>query len=91
MSEGTIQEQVIARSMKDPAFRQELLNNPRVVLAREYNFHLPEHIAVRVLEEAPNTFTLVLPRGEKEVMELTDADLEAVIGGLASIYSIQKS
>jgi hypothetical protein len=81
MSEGTVLEQVIVRSMKDSAFRQELLNNPRAVLAREYNFHLPEHVAVRVLEDAPHTFTLVLPVQEEAIVELTDADLEAAVGG----------
>jgi hypothetical protein len=61
MFEGTIQEQVIARAMKDPAFRQALLSNPRAVLAREYHVYLAEEISLRVLEEPPHTFTLVLP------------------------------
>jgi hypothetical protein len=74
MSEGTIQEQVIARAMKDPAFRQELLSNPRAVLAREYNVHLPEDMTVRVLEEPPKTLTLILPRGEEEALELSDVE-----------------
>lgn len=75
MTHETIQEQVIARAMKDPSFRQALQNNPRAVLAEQYNVHLPEQVTVRVLEEAPNTLTLVLPRGEEAVVELTDADL----------------
>ena len=81
MSAGTIQEQVIARAMKDPAFRQALLSNPRVVLAREYHVHLAEEVSIRVLEEPPNTFTLVLPAVEETLLELTDADLDAVSGG----------
>jgi hypothetical protein len=81
MTQGTIQEYVIARAMKDPTFRQELLNNPRAVLAREYNVHFPEHVTIRVLEEPPHTFTLVLPTREEAMQELTDADLEAAIGG----------
>jgi hypothetical protein len=51
------------------------------VLAREYHLHLPKHVAVRVLEETPSTFTLVLPAREEAVMELTDAELQAVDGG----------
>jgi hypothetical protein len=81
MTQGSIQEQVIARALKDLAFRQEFLSNPRPVLAREYNIHLPEQVAVRVLEEAPNTLTLVLPAQEEAAPELTDADLQGVSGG----------
>jgi hypothetical protein len=81
MSQSTVQEQVIARAMKDPAFRQALAGNPKDTLAREYDFHLSEHVTIRVLDEAPNTFTLVLPPVEHAVLELTDADLEAVSGG----------
>jgi hypothetical protein len=81
MTQETIQEQVAARAIKDPGFRQALLSDPRTVLAREYNVHLPKHVAVRVLEEAPNTLTLVLPAREEAVLELTEADLRGVSGG----------
>lgn len=80
MTQEPMQEQVMARAMKDPSFRQELLSNPRAVLAREYHVHLPAHIAVRVLEEAPNTLTLVLPKGEEAMVELTDAELLGASG-----------
>jgi hypothetical protein len=81
MSEGTIQEQVVARAMKDPAFRQALLSNPKAVLAREYHMHLAEEITIRVLEEPPQTFTLVLPALEETLLDLSDAELEAASGG----------
>jgi hypothetical protein len=77
----TIQAQVSARAMKDASFRQALLSNPRAVLAREYQVHLPAHITVRVLEDTANTFTLVLSTREPVMMELTEADLQAVNGG----------
>src|SRR6185437_8010368 len=86
MSEGTMQEQVIARALKDPAFRQALLANPRAVLAEEYHVHLAEQVTLRVLEEPPNTFTLVLPAVEEALLELSDAELEGVSGG-EIIYS----
>ena len=81
MSEGTLQEQVTARTMKDPIFRQALILNATDTLAREYDFHPSEQVTIRVLEEASNTFTLVLPAVEKARLELTDADLDAVSGG----------
>ncbi len=36
MTQETVQAQVLARALKDTAFRQELLSNPRSVLAKEY-------------------------------------------------------
>ncbi len=81
MTQGTLQEQVNARALKDASFRQALLSDPRAVLAREYNVHLSESVAVRVLEEAPNTLTLVVPAREEAITELTDATLQAVNGG----------
>jgi hypothetical protein len=87
MTQETIQEQVIARALKDPSFRQALLSNPRAVLAEQYHVHLPEGVAVCVLEEAPNTLTLVLPAREEAVVELTDAELLGASGrgGLGSL------
>src|SRR5215831_19058079 len=81
MTQGSIQEQVLARAMKDLTFRKELLNNPRAVLAREYQVHLPEHVTVLVLEEAPNSLTIVLPTKGEAILELTDTDLQAASGG----------
>ena len=57
----TIQEQVLERAAKDERFRQELLTNPRAVLAREYNLHVPETTSIRVIEDTAETLTIVLP------------------------------
>jgi hypothetical protein len=84
MIDQTIQTQLIARTLKDSAFRQKVLNNPKAVLANEYQIRLPEHITIYVLEEAANTLTIVLPPQEEAVQELADSDLEAVAGGLAA-------
>jgi hypothetical protein len=81
MTQGTIQEQVIARAMKDQSFRRALLNDPGGVLAQEYHVHLPAHVAVRVLEEAPHTLTLILPAQAEVGLELTDAELLEISGG----------
>ena len=81
MTQGTIQEQVIARALKDHGFRQALLNDPRAVLAQEYHVHLPAYVAVRVLEQASHTLTLILPAREEAIVELTDADLQIASGG----------
>ena len=78
---GTVQEQVLERAVKDEHFRQEVLTNPRAVLAREYNVHLPETISIRVIEDTAETLTIVLPPKQEAMQELSDAELEAVSGG----------
>ena len=82
MSEGgTIQEQILERAVKDERFRQEVLTNPKAVLAQEYNVHVPETVSIQVIEETVETLTIVLPPKQEAMQELSDAELEAVSGG----------
>ena len=78
---GTLQERVLERALKDERFRQELLTNPRAVLAREYQVHIPETIGIRIVEDTADTLTLVLPPSQGTMQELSDAELEGVSGG----------
>ena len=78
---GTVQEQVLERAVKDESFRQEVLNNPRAVLAREYNVHIPATVSIRVVEDTADTLTIALPPKQESMQELSDAELEAVSGG----------
>jgi len=82
MTQGTVREQIMIRAFKDAAFRQEVRNNPRAVLARDYQLQIPETVSIRVIEDTEETFTLVLPPSQASVQELSDAELEAVAGGL---------
>jgi hypothetical protein len=78
---GTVQEQVLERAVKDESFRQEVLNNPRAVLAREYNVHVPETVSIRVVEDTADTLTIALPAKQETMQELSDVELEAASGG----------
>jgi hypothetical protein len=89
MIDSTIQQQVVARTIKDVAFRRDILSTPKATLAKEYHIHFPESVTIRVLEDTPTLHTLVLPPQEVVMQELTDAELEEVAGaiGPASAYA----
>ena len=77
-----MQAQLVERASRDPAFRQELLANPKAVITREYGLAIPASVEVRVVEETPTMGYLVLPPVPTRAgQELSDQDLEAVAGG----------
>ena len=78
-----IERQVIAQALVDPAFRDRLMADPKAVMA-EKGLEIPADIQINVVKETPNTFYLVLPALElpqSGAGSLTDAQLEAVVGG----------
>jgi hypothetical protein len=75
---------IVAKAWKDDAFRQQLVSDPKGTLAREMGIEkLPDNITVRVIEESPTEYVLILPPHprEKGAGELSDADLAEVAGG----------
>ena len=77
-----LEAQLIDRAMKDETFRQDLLRDPKGVVARELGIQAPEHIDVQVLQESPSMVYLVLPQPAPSAdAELSDTELEAVVGG----------
>ena len=76
--------ELVAKTWKDKAFKQELLSNPKATLTKEFGTPIPDNIEVRVLEENANTLYIVLPvePGDLESEgELSEEALEAVAGG----------
>ncbi len=79
-----MERRVVERSLKDDAFRQRLLADPRAALEEELGTRLPEELQVRAVEETADTIYLVLPSASPvagEGGELSDRELEAVAGG----------
>jgi hypothetical protein len=72
---------VIRRAAADCEFRRLLVADPRAALRTAYGVEFPPNVELRVLQETPSVFYLVLP---PDANELSDAELEAVSGGEAS-------
>jgi Nitrile hydratase, alpha chain len=73
---------LIAKAAKDEKFKTELIQNPKAVIAQELGLALPKDFEVKILQETPKSFYLVLPATAIGVDgELSDQLLEAVAGG----------
>jgi hypothetical protein len=83
MNREKLETQLITKAWSDPAFKQQLLSDPRATIAKELGMPIPDKIKVQVLEEKADTFYLVIPVPSVAGTEgeLSDLELEAVAGG----------
>ena len=72
--------QIVTKAQEDPAFKKQLLSDPRAALEQELDMALPENMAVEVLEETPDKVYLVLPV-DTEDLEIPDELVEKVSAG----------
>jgi hypothetical protein len=87
LQQNSIQEQIIAKAMKEEAFRQELLSNPKAAIKGELGISVPQGMTIMVYEDTPTTLHLVLPVRAPSATgeELSDAQLEQAVGGLPPV------
>lgn len=78
-----LESRLITKALQDETFRQELLNDPKTAIAKEWGITLPDAIQIHVHEETAATLHLVLPVNPNVQAEtpLSEAELEAVVGG----------
>jgi hypothetical protein len=66
------------RADADPAFRADLIADPKAAIESEFGVPVPDGVNVQVHEESLSELHLVLPVSSDD---LSDAELEAVSGG----------
>lgn len=88
-----IQSALVAKSWLDESFKEELISDPKGVIARELGTEIPEGIEIQVIEETPTTYYLSIPVKPAIGVEgeLSDEELEAVAGGKGIIPKIIKT
>ena len=75
-----VKQALIQKSLRDEAFRQRVLADPKATMEQESGKNLPAEIEIRVLEETNDTIYLVLP-ATGAPGQLSDKDLDVVAGG----------
>ena len=89
----SIESTIVARALKDEAFKQALLSNSAVAKAEienELGEALPEGFSINVVQETPNTAYIVLPYTPSNE-SLTEEQLESVAGGGHRVRGVRQS
>ncbi len=72
---------LIQKCWKDPAFRREIIADPRGTLEKYTGHKVSEAVNIYIHEEDGNTIHLSIPPAPSNLAELSDEDLEKVAGG----------
>ncbi|MFD0715707.1 NHLP leader peptide family RiPP precursor [Paenibacillus sp. GCM10027626] len=61
MSVETLKVQIIKKAWEDPAFRADLLANPKQAIKDAFGVDIPADIELHAVEETPSKYYLVIP------------------------------
>lgn len=82
MTRREIEDYLVERAMVHPQFREQLLARPAQTL-RELGLPVGKDVHIRIIEEEPKSFCLVLPRLLNDPEEADNTDLDHTVGGAA--------
>ena len=72
-------------ALKDEAFRESLLANPKFAVERALGTTLPDRLKVVLVRETDDLMYIVLPKDfPEQAANLSDAELETIAGGFLS-------
>ncbi len=86
LTRGEVNDLIAGFAAKNPEYRKALVEKPREVVGAQLGTSIPPSVQVKVIEEKPNEFYVIIPHTAKEGEELSDADLEQVAGGKKDSY-----
>ncbi len=78
---GQLTDKIAEQAQKNPKYYNMLMKDPRSLMEKQLGTKIPATVNIKVLEETPDTYYIVLPYTPKEGAELSDQDLEKVAGG----------
>ncbi len=78
---GQLWDKIVEQAQKNPKYYDQLKANPRGLMEKQLGTPIPASVNIKVIEETPDTYYIVLPAIAKEGAELSDSDLEKVAGG----------
>ena len=78
---GQLWDKIVEQAAKNPKYYAQLKSDPRGLMEKQLGTSIPKTVNVKVVEEANDTYYIVLPAMAKEGAELSDSDLEKVAGG----------
>lgn len=67
MSLETLKVQVIKKAWEDPAFKQQLLADPKAAVKDAFGVELPQDIQVTTVEETASHYYLVIPPNPEDI------------------------
>ncbi|PWW05164.1 putative ribosomally synthesized peptide [Paenibacillus cellulosilyticus] len=79
LSADDLKVQIIKKAWEDPQFKEQLLKDPKGAIQEAFGIELPADIELKVVEEAPESYYMVLPAKPEETLAAEKVEAEPFI------------